>query len=140
VATPRAAALAPTQLSDLGNAFGIPSRTVDGMDLSAVARAAGEAVSRIREGGGPAFLECISWRFGSHSTTARETRSQADLADLRSRCPIARYSASLRAAGLLDEVGFQELEGDVAAIMERAVDFADASEMPDATEVLTDVL
>ncbi len=140
VATPRAAALAPTQLSDLGNAFGIPSRTVDGMDLSAVARAAGEAVSRIREGGGPAFLECISWRFGSHSTTARETRSQADLADLRSRCPIARYSASLRAAGLLDEVGFQELEGDVAAIMERAVNFADASAMPDATEVLTDVL
>ncbi len=139
VATPRAAALAPKLLSDLAHAFGVPSRTVDGMDLSEVAGAAGEAVAGIRAGQGPAFLECTSERFGSHSTTARETRSQADLSALRSRCPIARYDASLRAAGLLDDARLRALEEEVAASIARAVDFAEASKMPDADEVLTDV-
>jgi pyruvate dehydrogenase E1 component alpha subunit len=110
------------------------------MDLSEVACAAGEAVAGIRAGQGPAFIECISERFGSHSTTARETRSQVDLRALRSRCPIARYDASLRAAGLLDDARFQELEEEVTTIIARAVDFAEASKTPDATEVLTDVL
>ena len=140
VATPRATALAPKLLSDLAHTFGVPSRTVDGMDVFEVARAAGEAVAGIRAGQGPAFLECISERFGSHSTTARETRSQADLSSLRSRCPIARYGASLRAAGLLDDAGFRGLEEEISTIMARVVDFADASTMPDAAEVLTDVL
>ncbi len=140
VATPRAKALAPAQLSDLAHAFGIPARTVDGMDLSAVTRAATEATAGIRAGGGPAFLECLSGRFGSHSTTARETRTQAELAELRSRCPIVQYSAALRTAGLLDDAGADALERQVAANVARAIDFADASALPDATEVLTDVL
>jgi pyruvate dehydrogenase E1 component alpha subunit len=139
VATPRNAALAPKLLSDLAHAFGIPARTVDGMVLEEVSQAAGEAVAGIRAGRGPAFLECVSARFGSHSTTARETRSQADLSALRSRCPIAQYGAALRAAGILDDSRFAALEGEVETIMARAVDFADASAMPDATEVLTDV-
>lgn len=140
VATPRAAALAPKLLSDLAHAFGVPSRTVDGMDLSEVACAAGEAIAGIRAGQGPAFLECISERFGSHSTTARETRSQADLSGLRNRCPIARYDASLRADGLLDDARFRELEEEVANIVASAVEFAEASKTPDVAEVLTDVL
>ena len=140
VATPRAAALAPKLLSDLAHAFGVPSRTVDGMDVSEVACAAGEAIAGIRAGQGPAFLECISERFGSHSTTARETRSQADLSALRNRCPIARYDASLRAEGLLDDARFRELEEEVANIVASAVEFAEASKTPDVAEVLTDVL
>ena len=62
-------------------------------------------------GQGPAFLECLSERFGSHSTTARETRSQAELSAMRLRCPIARYGASLSTVGLLDDSGLAELEG-----------------------------
>ena len=140
VATPRAAALAPKLLSDLARSFGIASRTVDGMDLSEVASAAGEAVAGIRAGQGPAFLECVSARFGSHSTTARETRSQAELLDLRRSCPIARYDASLRAAGLLDDARLRAVQEEVAASIARAVEFAEASKSPDAAEVLTDVL
>ncbi len=37
-------------------AFGLPAQEVDGLDVEAVWRAAGEAIARAREGGGPAFL------------------------------------------------------------------------------------
>jgi TPP-dependent pyruvate/acetoin dehydrogenase alpha subunit len=40
VSTPRSAALAPRKLSDIGGTFGIPSKTVDGMDMDVVANAA----------------------------------------------------------------------------------------------------
>lgn len=140
VATPRSAALAPVRLSDLGRVFGMPSRTVDGMDLEAVTQAACEAAAGIRAGGGPAFVECVSFRFGRHSTTARETRGRAELAAMRAACPIARQAADLRDAGTLDEAAELALEHEAAARVAEAVAFADASAWPAAAEALCDVI
>src|ERR1700733_7567748 len=124
VSTPRATALAPKNLSDIGLAFGIPSKTVDGMDVNTVAGAAGEAVDWVRSGRGPAFLECMSLRFASHSTTARETRSKAELAGVRAPCPVLTQA---------------QLNSAVADIIDGPIAFADASASPDPAEALTDV-
>ena len=139
VSTPRATALAPKNLSDIGLAFGIPSKTVDGMDVNTVARAAGEAVDWVRSGRGPAFLECMSLRFASHSTTARETRSKAELVEIRTHCPILKQATALRTAGIVDDMIEAQLNSDVANIIGEAIAFADASEYPDPVEALTDV-
>ena len=139
VSTPRSHALAPSRLSDIGPAFGIPSQTVDGMDLDAVVDAISTAADHARAGHGPAFVECISYRFASHSTTARETRTAAELEAIRSFCPIASQSRKLRAAGLLNDVLEQEIDRRVAGAVEEALKFADASLMPRADEALLDV-
>ena len=49
-------------------AFGIPAETIDGMDPEAVLEAASGAVARARAGDGPAFLECLTYRFDAHHT------------------------------------------------------------------------
>lgn len=139
VSTLRTAALAPKNLSDIGKAFGIPSKTVDGMEVDVVASAAREAVDWVRGGQGPAFLECISYRFASHSTTARETRSRVELEEIRARCPIVRQTAALIAAGVIDKNAEIELKRDVANAVAAAIGFADASEFPNPAEALTDV-
>jgi TPP-dependent pyruvate/acetoin dehydrogenase alpha subunit len=139
VSTPRTVALAPKNLSDIGNAFGIPSKTLDGMDVDAVADAVREAANWARGGRGPAFLECISYRFSSHSTTARETRSRAELEEIRARCPIVRQSRALVAAGVIDKDAEAKLKRDVADTVSAAITFADASEFPNPAEALTDV-
>ena len=139
VSTPRAAALAPKKLSDLGAAFGMPSQTLDGMDVGVVAKAMREAAEYVRAGGGPAFIEAVSFRFASHSTTARETRSRAELAEIRSKCPIIRQKAALMAAGILSPPEEADLDREVSEIVADALAFADASEYPDTSEVLTDV-
>jgi len=139
VSTPRATALAPRNLSDIGLTFQIPSQTVDGMDVEIVSAAARKAVDWVQSGRGPAFLECISYRFASHSTTARETRSRTELAEIRSRCPIVKQTSVLRAAGVIDEAAEADLKRDVADVVAAAIAFADSSEFPDPAEALPDV-
>src|SRR5579871_89894 len=139
IATPRTAALAPEKLADLAAPFGISSATVDGMDVLAVRDQAAEFAARARAGGGPAFLECLSARFFSHSTATRETRSAAEMESLRARCPIKRLSATLIAAGELDGPGLASLERSARKRAAEALAFADASPYPDPAEALADV-
>jgi TPP-dependent pyruvate/acetoin dehydrogenase alpha subunit len=139
VSTPRTAALAPKNLSDIGAAFGMPSQTIDGMDIDVVAKAARETAEYVRAGRGPAFIETVSFRFASHSTTARETRSRAELVEIRAKCPIVRQKAALTAAGILSPAMEADLNREVSEIVAEALAFADASEYPSTAEVLTDV-
>jgi TPP-dependent pyruvate/acetoin dehydrogenase alpha subunit len=139
VSTPRSTALAPANLSDLGTSFGLATQTVDGMDVQTVADAGRSAAERIREGGGPAFLECISERFSAHSTTARETRDPLELSRIKSLCPIRRETDRLRNAGFHNLEDESPLEAEVQATVSEAFAFADASPFPDSTEVLADV-
>jgi len=139
VSTARADALAPKRLSDLGTSFGLPSRTIDGMDFEIVAEAARTAAQTIRDGQGPVFLECISKRFAAHSTTARETRKAEELAEIRAQCPIQRQMARLRDSGILNAAAEEALEKEVETIVSEAFAFADSSPYPHPAEVLTDV-
>ena len=139
VSTPRSAALAPYNLSDLAHPFGIPSRTVDGMDVEAVADAASQAAAAIRTGRGPAFLEFNSLRLASHSTTARETRTRAELAAIWAQCPIRAYQALLMKRGELTEERLTNLECFVDETVSKAMSFADASPYPRVEEVMTGV-
>src|SRR5207302_5637139 len=45
-----------------GAAYGMPGHEVDGNDVEAIYRAAGEAIGRARAGGGPTLLECRTYR------------------------------------------------------------------------------
>jgi pyruvate dehydrogenase E1 component alpha subunit len=139
ISTARAAALAPKMLSDLGTSFGLPSRTVDGMDVETVAEAVDAGVQALREGRGPVFLEFLSMRFASHSTTARETRGAAELSAIRTHCPIRRQVERLRESGVIDAQAESALEGHARSRVSEAFAFAEASPYPDPAEVVTDV-
>ena len=131
VSTPVAAALAPLRLADLARPFGIPSRTVNGMDARAVRDAACSYAASIRDGAGPAFLECTSRRFAAHSTSARETRGRAERDTDRAEDPIGRL---LVQSGLDAAYLWAEAEAAVA----RAIAFAEASPAPDPAEAFAD--
>lgn len=135
VSTPRHVALAPASLSDIGATFGLPARTIDGLDVEGVAAALSEAADHVRDGHGPAFVECTSIRLRSHSTTARETRTRDELAELRSHCPIQRQIARIG----LDAEAVEALEREAAEFAAAALAFAEASPYPDAAEVLANV-
>jgi pyruvate dehydrogenase E1 component alpha subunit len=133
VSTQCEAALAPSRLSDLAAPFAIPGVTVDGMDVLAVRDAAAGLVEAARRGAGPAMLECLSARFYSHSTATRDTRSAAELAELRARCPIERLAQELSPSERAS------LHSEADAAVSAALDFADAAPFPDPAEALTDV-
>lgn len=135
VSTERRAGLAPARISDIGASFGLPARTIDGMDVDLVTSALTEAAAHVRDANGPAFVECVSVRLLSHSTTARETRSKSELAGLWALCPIERQIAALQ----LDVARVDAIRAEAAQTVERAIAFAEASPCPDPSEVLDHV-
>ena len=139
VSTPQRHALAPKRLSDLAIPFGISNATVDGMDVEAVRIATAGFVAQARHVGKPAFLECISERFASHSSATRETRSELEMERILERCPIKRLTRQLEAEGILDVAGANSMRQEVDRQIRVSLDFADASPFPQAAEATTDV-
>ncbi|HEY6787460.1 MAG TPA: thiamine pyrophosphate-dependent enzyme [Trebonia sp.] len=56
----------PVPLSARAAGYGLPYAAVDGNDVEAVATAMSDIVGRIRDGGGPAFVEATTYRWHGH--------------------------------------------------------------------------
>lgn len=112
------------ELADRATGFGIPSLRVDGNDVLAVAAATGVALERARAGGGPTFIEAVTYRMGPHTTADDPTRYRdaAELEEWQGRDPISRLAEHLRAAGVLDAAADERIAGesDAAAAELRA--------------------
>ncbi len=65
---------AHVQIADRAPGFGIPSIRVDGNDVLAVMAATRVALDRARHGGGPTFIEAVTYRMGPHTTADDPTR------------------------------------------------------------------
>src|SRR5262249_15204469 len=80
-----------------GEAFGIPTATVDGMDVLTVYEAACPAVARARAGDGPSFLVCQTYRFFGHGMSDRDRpyRTRDEEETWRQRDPIPKLARHL---------------------------------------------
>jgi len=105
------------QLADRATGFGIPSLRVDGNDILAVTAATRVALDRARSGGGPTFIEAVTYRMGPHTTADDPTRYRKpeELEVWRQRDPIDRLAAYLRNAGLLDDAAEAVVQQRAAA-------------------------
>jgi pyruvate dehydrogenase E1 component alpha subunit len=102
--------------------------------------AAGRAVERARSGGGPTFLECLTYRLGGHTFGAAvDYMDEEELAQAEADEPVGRYRRWLNdergiPAGELDTIDEQ-----VTAEVEAAVEAAAAAPVPSDDELQTDV-
>ena len=123
-------ALAQTDLAVLASRYGMPASTVDGMDVHAVRDASAAAADGIRAGGGPAFLECVTYRFRAHSMYDPERyRDRAEVERWRERDPILASERRLREEGLLDDPGAAALAAEAERAVAAAIAFADAGSL-----------
>ena len=92
----------------------MPAETVDGMSVVAVRAAAGRAVAHARAGGGPAFLEAITYRYVGHSRSDPGAyRPAGELDAWKERDPITRLRGELVDAGV-DPAIVDEIDTEVA--------------------------
>lgn len=84
-----------------GTGFGIPSVRVDGNDVIASYAVMSEALERAHSGGGPSFIEAVTYRMGAHTTSDDPTRyrSRAEEDDWRQRDPLTRLRTHLEQEG-----------------------------------------
>jgi pyruvate dehydrogenase E1 component alpha subunit len=108
--------------------YGMPGVLVDGNDLFAVYRASVEAAGRARAGGGPTLIEALTYRLGPHTTSddpARYRPSEEE-AEWRQRDPIERVRRYLAREGAWDDGWQHQMEAEEAAVIEAAVEAAEA--------------
>jgi pyruvate dehydrogenase E1 component alpha subunit len=109
--------------------YNMMANTVDGMDVVAIEVAARKATAHVRDGGGPAFLECRTYRFRAHSMfDAQLYRSKEEIASWRDHGPIVHFSGWLKGAGVLHDDELAMMEAEIAAEIEAAVAFAEAGQ------------
>lgn len=91
----------------------IPRRIVDGNDIVAVSRAAAELIGQARSGGGPVFLEAVTYRWRGHVGSREDVDvgvdRKDDLALWKGRDPIRRLQEAMVAAGMLGVNEFDEV-------------------------------
>ena len=94
-------------IADRAPGFGIPSVRVDGNDILAVMAVTRSALARARSGGGPSFIEAVTYRMGPHTTSDDPTRyvDPLEREEWAAKDPLARVEAYLRALGVLDDDG-----------------------------------
>ncbi|MEZ5581604.1 MAG: thiamine pyrophosphate-dependent dehydrogenase E1 component subunit alpha [Candidatus Competibacteraceae bacterium] len=125
---------------DRASGFGMPGVSVDGYDFFAVHEAAGEAVSRAREGGGPTLLECRMTRFYGHFEGDQQTyRAKGEVEEHRQqRDCLKLFAQRLQAANVLGADQLAAVDQAVQDLIDDAVAKAIAAPEPDATDLLTD--
>ncbi len=127
-------------IADRAAAYGMPGVVVDGNDVVAVYEVAGEAIARARRGEGPTFIECKTYRLCGHSRSDPRTyRSRDEEADWEARDPILGLAERLKEMGLASDETLAAVEGEVVALIDEAVGFAEESPSPEPADALRHV-
>ncbi len=125
--------------ADRAAGYGLERIIIDGNDIEAVYRTAGEAIARAREGGGPALIECLTYRQGGHSRAdPAKYRPPEELAEWLKRDPIVLYRNHLRGLEVSEE-RLATIESESIAKVEQATEAAKASPPPALGSVMADV-
>ena len=114
------------RVARFAGAHDIPCAVVDGNDVVAVANVAAEMIDRARHGGGPGFIEAVTYRWRGHVGPREDIdvglrRRPEELAAWKHRDPVRRLADALSERGALacDGIGAvtaQEREACDAAL------------------------
>ena len=136
ISTPISAQTRADALADKAAGYGIPGVRVDGGDVLAVYAVARAAVDRARAGGGPTFIEAVTYRTAPHGT-ADDPRAYIDLErveqEKRNEC-LGRYERYLRRQGVLGDELEASIKNEALETMRAAI--AEAESAPDADVAL----
>lgn len=136
---------AGTQLCDRARAFKVEALKVDGNDVVAVYDATRRAVEGIRNGSGPFFLECETYRWLEHvgpmfdHELGRTYRTREEVEAWMKRCPVRRSARRLLARGIATQAQLDQWMGEATTEMTRVVAEAKASPWPEPSALFENV-
>ncbi|MFB3132960.1 MAG: thiamine pyrophosphate-dependent dehydrogenase E1 component subunit alpha [Rhodothermales bacterium] len=127
-------------VADRAPAYDMPGDVVDGNDILAVYESAARAVEHARTGKGPYLVEYKTFRMTGHSAHDDAAYVPKELFEQwEKKDPIDRFEKKLTQAGEMSGDDIKQMEEEITATIDDAVDWADASPYPDPEDCLTDV-
>ena len=140
LSTPYGKSSASATIAERAPSYGMKGVTVDGMDVLAVREAVKEAVDNARSGGGPALVECLTYRFYGHSRgDASIYRTKEEEQIWKMKCPIDCFGQKLLDEGILTAEEMKKMEDDIEQKLADACEFADQSPYPAVSALQDDI-
>jgi 2-oxoisovalerate dehydrogenase E1 component len=138
---PFAYAAGNPSVADRGASYGMPGIAVDGNDVRAIERHAGDAIRRARTGGGPTLLECKTYRTRPHAEGMGDFtyRTREQVEDWKTRCPIQRLRQWLLDERLATDAELDKINADNLAAVSAANERAEQSAWPNPATAATHV-
>lgn len=129
-----------TPLYRRAEGYGIPSRQIDGNDVLISYAVTRQMADEARKGGGPQFIEALTYRIGAHTTSddPSKYRDDDELRFWMERDPISRFRSYLGARGFGEEF-FAEVDQQAK---DEVSDFRRdvlALGKPDSTQIFSNV-
>jgi len=119
--------------------FGFESIQVDGNDVEAMYNAVEQAAAKARSGGGPIYIEAMTYRLWGHMMGDPEIyRTKEEVVIAKENEPIIRCGKRLLALGCTAD-DLARLDGEAEGIIADALQFAEASPAPEPADAFTDV-
>ena len=129
--TPIAEYAASTDLAGRAQGYAMATVKVDGFDPVATAEVLREALERARSGGGPTFVEAMTYRLTGHSGSADYSYMPAEeLEAALKRDPVPTFRRTLVESGEANEAEIAAIDAEVVAKVDDAFAFAQASPAP----------
>jgi len=131
------------KILDRPKAFGIEAAEANGQDVAEVFEIASRLVGRARQGEGPGFLLCNTYRYHGHHVgdISREyyRSKQEEQQWMSERDPIKNFASWILARSMADQGTLDSMLVDVKKEMESAVRFAVSAPYPPVDQVEQDV-
>lgn len=141
ISVPREKQCGAERFVDKAIGYGMPGVRVDGNDLLATYAVAQEAIERARNGGGPTFIEAVTYRISGHSTSDDPTvyRPDATVEPWRQKEPLLRMRKFLTGRGLWSDAQEEALRTGIEDEIRAAVQAAEKAEPPPLESLFRDV-
>ncbi|MDR3405845.1 MAG: pyruvate dehydrogenase (acetyl-transferring) E1 component subunit alpha [Chthoniobacter sp.] len=116
-----------TDFTTKAASYGVTALAVNGMDVLAVEETTRNAVTAIRAGHGPFFIEARTYRFRAHSMFDAELyRPKTEVEDWKKHGPLITFTTRMKTEGVITEDDFQAITREVESEVEKAITFAEA--------------
>ena len=128
-------------LSVKAAAYGIDFLHVDGMDILEIYDRFHPFAEKCRQEQRPGFVDLKTYRYQGHSMSdPQKYRTKEEVAKFQERDSIDRLAHELLSVRkVLSEDRFKEMQKEIREIVKDSIDFAEASPIPEASELYTDV-
>ena len=128
------------KFADRAKAYGFPGITIDGNDVVEVHKAAAAAIDKARHGGGPTFIECLTYRWYGHSEIdPADYRLKEELEQWKTKDPVTRAEKLLLDLGVLTTEKREALVEQINSEIDVAVNEAETAKYSEPEEAYNDV-
>lgn len=133
-------ASAVSEIRQKADGYGMPNERIEGMDVTKVRKEVSRVLDRMREEGGPYFLEIMTYRYRGHSMGDPERyREKEEVKKWQDEDPIGIFRKYLLKEDIASESELDDQEDQAETIVDEAVEYAESSPDPENEALFEDI-